>query len=188
MLFPPLIATYSLFISIFMHTETSLIETDRLLLKPASIDDAAFLLVLSNTPKWIQYIGDRNIKSLEDATRYLKEKVIPPYEKLGFGTFIVTRKSDNCKIGTCGLYDREGLEGIDLGFALLPSFEKKGYAFEASQKVIELGFGQFNLRAINAITRKDNDASQRLLEKLGFLHSGIISLNYEELILYILNQ
>ena len=142
-------------------------ETERLLLKPTSEEDAVFILALMNTPKWLQYIGDRKVRSLEDAKEYIKTKMLPQLKRLGFSNYTIIRKSDQVKVGTCGLYDREGLEGIDIGFALLPEYERQGYAFEAAYKLKDVALHKFNIQPINAITSKGNSSSQRLLEKLG---------------------
>jgi ribosomal-protein-alanine N-acetyltransferase len=97
-----------------------------------------------------------------------------------------SRKEDQHKIGTCGLYDREGLAGVDIGFALLPDYEGQGYAFEAAHRLQELAFSEFGLSSIQAITTKDNLASQRLLEKLGLQRTGTTRIpnDPEELWLY----
>ncbi|MGY0408701.1 MAG: GNAT family N-acetyltransferase [Polaribacter sp.] len=156
-------------------------ETERLWLKPISEEDAAFIFELLNTPKWLEHIGDRNIHSVEDAKNYIKIYMLPQLERLGFSNFTLIRKEDNSKIGTCGLYDREGLEGIDIGFAFLPQYEKKGYAFEASNKVKNIAFDEFKIPEITAITFKNNSASQKLLEKLGMKLVGTTKIpNIEE--------
>ncbi len=162
------------------------LETQRLLLKPTDKNDAMFILELLNTPKWLKYIGDRNVNSAEDAKKYIAEKITPQFERLGFGNYTVIRKSDNTKIGTCGLYDREGLEGVDIGFGFLPKYERNGYALEGALKVKELAINSFKLKQINAITNKDNVSSQRLLEKLGLNYVKIIKLpnSDEELLFY----
>ena len=138
-------------------------ETERLLLKPMSKEDASFLLELLNSPKWIKYIGDRNVNTIKEAETYIKHKMTPQLKKLGFSSYTVIRKTDNAKVGSCGLYDREGLEGIDLGFAFLPLYEKMGYAFESANKLKDLAFNQFNLKHISAITTSENKDSQKLL-------------------------
>jgi len=130
-------------------------ETERLLLKPMSKDDAPFLLELLNSPKWIKYVGDRNIHSIEEAASYIKIKMAPQLKKLGFSNYTVIRKTDNAKLGSCGLYDREGIEGVDIGFAFLPQYEKMGYAFESANKMKALAFNQFNLKQISAITTNE---------------------------------
>ena len=147
-------------------------ETERLLIRPTTELDAKFIFNIMNTPKWIKYIGDRNIKTIEDAKHYIKEKIIPELERLGFSNYTVTRKEDNIKIGTCGLYDREGLKGIDIGFAFLPEYEGNGYAFEAADRLKEIAINDFKIKKLSAITTKDNISSQKLLNKLGLKTIG----------------
>lgn len=161
-------------------------ETERLILKPTSEEDAEFILNLFNSPKWIEFIGDRNIKNIEEASEYIASKMISQLNRLGYSNYTVIRKTDGLKIGTCGLYDREGVEGIDIGFAFLPEFEGKGYAFESSDKLKELAFHEFGLQEISAITTKQNFASQRLLEKLGMSLVDTMTLpnDDEKLLLY----
>jgi len=103
-------------------------ETGRLILKPTSEEDAEFIFKLFNTPKWLKYIGDRNIKTVENARAYIKTVMLSQLRKLGYSSYTLVKKQDNVKVGTCGLYNREGLAGIDIGFALLPEYEGKGYA------------------------------------------------------------
>lgn len=161
-------------------------ETERLIIRPTIENDAEFIFELLNTPKWIRYIGDRNIKTVESAKEYIKEKMIPQLEKLGYSNYTLIRKEDNIKIGTCGLYDREGLEGIDIGFAFLPKYEKKGFAFEASKRIKDAAFDEFEIEMISAITTKDNISSQKLLKRLGLKLMGTTKLPHdeEELLVY----
>lgn len=165
-------------------------ETERLIIRPTSENDAEFIFRLLNTPNWIKYIGDRNIKTIDDAKEYIKEKMIPQLERLGYSNYTLIRKEDHMKIGTCGLYDREGLEGIDIGFAFLPEYEKKGFAFEASNRLKNAAFNEFDLNTINAITSKENRSSQKLLDKLGFKLQGTTTLpdNNETLYLYTIEK
>ena len=167
-------------------SQYKIFETERLILKPTSEEDAEFIFELLNTPKWIKYIGDRNIKTVENARDYIETKMFAQLIRLGYSNYTLIRKTDNCKIGTCGLYDRDGLEGIDIGFALLPEYEMKGYAFESANKLINVAFNEFGLTEIFAITVKDNISSQKLLEKLGFKLNGTTKLpdDNEELLLY----
>ncbi|SEC18642.1 Protein N-acetyltransferase, RimJ/RimL family [Tenacibaculum sp. MAR_2009_124] len=158
----------------------SIIETERLILRLTELHDASFVLELLNTPKWKQFIGDRNIHSIADATQYIKEKMLPQSERLGYGNYVVIRKKDDVKIGSCGLYDREGLEGVDIGFAFLPNYEGKGYAYEASKKIMETAFTDFQIDTIAGITAKGNKASQGLLMKLGLTFDKYITLPNED--------
>ena len=155
-------------------------------MRPTSLEDSAFILELFNTPQWIKYIGDRNVKTEHQAREYISEKITSQFKRLGFSSFTIIRKEDGAKLGTCGLYDREGLEDIDIGFALLPKFGKMGYALEASFKMKDAAFSIFGLESLSAITRSDNFPSQRLLEKLGMKLMGPITLPHdnEDLLLY----
>lgn len=142
-------------------------ETERLTLTPVSTDDAELIFRLYNEPKFIEFIGDKNIRSVEDAERYIKEKFHPHIEQFGFGNYVIIRKNDGMKLGTVGIFGREGLEVHDIGFALLPEFENGGYAFEAAQKLFEAAFSEFGLKKISAITTRGNLKSQKLIAKLG---------------------
>ena len=159
-------------------------ETDRLLLRPTSEEDAAFVVALLNSPKWLQYIGDRKIYNEEAAKQYINEKIRPQLERLGYSNNTVIKKSDGTKIGVCGLYDREGLEGID--FAFLPEYEKQGYAFESASRILQAARENFGLDKISGITIKENKDSQKLLEKLRFSFQKIIRIpnDDEDLMLY----
>lgn len=165
-------------------------STERLLLRPVTEKDAEFIYILLNTPKWLKFIGDRKISSVAEARTYIKTKMLPQLEKLGYGDFLVLRKKDVLPIGTCGLCNREGLAGVDIGFAFLPAYEKKGYAFEAATKICDLGFTEFGLHTISAITAKNNFSSQKLLEKLGLENKGttVLPNENEELVLYQLER
>lgn len=104
-----------------------ILETERLRLRSTSEEDADFVYRLLNSPQWLKYIGDRKVYSIEDARGYIQKKMLPQLERLGHSNFTVIRKSDGARMGSCGLYDREGLEGVDIGFAFLPEYEGQGY-------------------------------------------------------------
>ena len=161
-------------------------ETQRLVVRPTSIDDAEFIFELMNTPAWIRNIGDRKITSVEKAKNYILTRMLPQLERLGYGNYTIIRKNDDLKIGICGLYERAGLEGIDIGFALLPEHVGVGYAFEAANTLKNAAFNTFGLKVMYAITAKDNTSSHKLLERLGLELSGTKRLpgDDEELLLY----
>jgi len=164
-------------------------ETERLIIKPVNHDDVSFILELLNTKKWLQYIGDRKVKTLEDAQKYIADKMTPQLKRLGYGNYTIIRKLDNEKMGTCGLFDREGLEGIDIGFAFLPQYEKMGYAFESANKIKDEGINRFGIKKLVAITTKENIESQKLIKKLGLQFVKIVNIpnDEEDLLLYELN-
>ncbi|MGB3180785.1 MAG: GNAT family N-acetyltransferase [Cyclobacteriaceae bacterium] len=144
-----------------------LFETERLILKPTLKEDAAFILELLNTPGWKAFIGDRHVNTIEDARNYIKERMLTQLFSLGYGNYTVIRRQDNVKTGTCGLYKRTGLQGVDIGFAFLPQYMGTGYAFEAATKIMQEARDSFGLEKLQAITTEDNTSSQKLLGKLG---------------------
>lgn len=149
------------------------LETERLLIRPTTIEDADFLCELMNSPKWLQFIGDRNVYKTEDVQKYIEIKMLPQWIRLGYTNNTVISKATQEKLGICGLFDREGAKNeLEIGFAFLPEFEKKGYGFESTNRLIQFAFNQLNTNAINAFTDLKNKESQRLLEKLGFTYQG----------------
>ena len=150
-----------------------LLETNRLVLTPTSSTDAAFMLKLMNTPKWLENIGDRNIHSIEESQDYLDKSILPLIRKMGYGSFII--RLNDTPIGTCGLYQRKGIQELDLGFALLPQYEGKGYAKEAASCLIEQS-KKWGLQTLKAYANPDNTRSIQLLKKLNFVQTGYIHL------------
>jgi RimJ/RimL family protein N-acetyltransferase len=159
-------------------------ETDRLRIRWFDAHDAAFILELLNEPSWIRYIGNKNVKTLADARRYLESGPLGMYERLGFGLYMVESKRDAEPMGMCGLIKRDSLEHVDLGFAFLPRFWRNGYAFEAASAVMQYGRHVMGLTRVVAILSQDNERSARLLERLGFRLEGTVAHDKEVLILY----
>ena len=159
------------------------LETDRLIISRLTLEDAAFIMKLVNTPGWLQYISNRNVKSLEDGRHYLENGPLKSYTQWGFGLFRVVLKSTNTAIGICGLIKRDGLDDVDLGFALLPAYAGKGYAYEAAKAVLHYAQSKLHLQRLVAITLVDNAASLKLLQKLGFRFERMVLLDNEDLAL-----
>ena len=143
------------------------LRTDRLVLRWLSVDDAAFIHELVNDPDWLRYIGDRGVRTLDDARNYLLAGPIAMYARLGFGLYRVELRESGAPIGICGLIKRDSLDDVDVGFAFLPRFRSLGYAYEAAAATLEYGRRTFGLARIVAIVSPDNRPSIRLLEKLG---------------------
>ena len=143
------------------------IETERLLLKLVSVDDTAFIYELYNSPRFIEFIGDRNIRNKDDARDYIINRFLPQIERLGYGNYIIVRKDDGQKIGSVGIFERDGLDVNDIGFSFLPEFEGKGFGFEAASALMEIAFKEFGVKKLSAITTDANISSQKLIEKLG---------------------
>ena len=142
--------------------------TQRLILRRLDIDDAAFMLRLVNEPSWLRHIGDKGVRSIGDAERYILNGPVKMYADMGFGLYLVALKEQQQPIGICGLIKRQALEDVDLGFALAAEYCGNGYAYEAAVATLAHGRTDFGLRRIVAITAADNAASIGLLEKLGF--------------------
>ncbi|MGV4414715.1 GNAT family N-acetyltransferase [Chryseobacterium sp. T1] len=151
-------------------------ETERLLLKPTDLEDVDLIFDLMTMPKWLQYIGDRNIKSKEDARQYIINRHLPNFERNGFGSYTIVLKDSGDKIGSSGLFTREGLDIADIGFAFLEQYEGKGYGYEASKRILDAAKIDFKLKKVSAITLETNIASQKLIEKLGLTYQRMIRL------------
>lgn len=164
----------------------NVIQTDRLLLAHLTAEDAPFIFELLNTPEWLQYIGDRGIKTLEDASNYLLNGPLKSYSLNGFGLFLVKLKDSNTPIGICGLIRRPALEDVDIGFAFLSRYTGQGYAFEAANATLTYAQKEHGLSRVVAITTADNVHSIRLLEKTGMHFEKKVRMeeDADELLLY----
>jgi len=144
------------------------LETSRLQIRWLDFDDAEFIFQLVNDPDWIRFIGDKGVSNLDDARNYIKTGPMEMYRKHGFGLNRVALKENDKAIGICGILQRETLSEVDLGFAFLSEFRRQGYAFEASEAVLEHGLTILGLQRIAAILSPLNMISANLLGKLGF--------------------
>lgn len=161
------------------------IETNRLLLRQYTLADAPFIFKLMNSEGWLKNIGDRNIKTIEDAEAYMQKNYLSSYEKHGFGPFLVSIKETGEPIGSSGLYKRNNLEYPDVGFAFLSEFANQGYAYESTQAVMNYASEKLKLKTIVGITLPDNLASIKLLKKLGLAETGTYKYEGgEELLLF----
>ncbi|MDC0711198.1 GNAT family N-acetyltransferase [Stigmatella sp. ncwal1] len=153
------------------------LETDRLILRRLSLEDAGFILKLVNEPSWLRFIGDKGVRTLDDARGYLLKGPLEMYARLGFGLYRVGLKEDGQSIGLCGLIKRDALPDVDIGFAFLPGFWGKGYAYEAASAVVAYGHESLGLKRLVAIASPDNDRSIQLLEKLGLRFERLMTLS-----------
>lgn len=163
-----------------------LLESNRLLLREITLNDADFIFKLMNDPAWIQNIGDREIYSVKDAEDYIQSKIFASYQENGFGFYVIELKDSQERVGSAGLVNREGLEHIDIGYALLPDYRGHGYAFEATKMIYDYGTKSLGLDKIVAIVNPKNQKSILLLEKLGLEFERMIVLpdTEEEIKLY----
>lgn len=157
-----------------------IIETKQLVLREFSAADGEFILGLLNSPGWLKFIGNRDIETVEEAQLYLLTGPVSSYEKQGFGLYLVIRKADGAPLGMCGLIRREGLNHVDLGFAFMPEYMGKGYAFEAALATMKFASETLGMNQLDAITMPENSRAIALLEKLGFRYRQKITLPNED--------
>jgi len=144
------------------------IDTDRLVLRPLVESDDAFILQLLNDPSWLRHIGDRGVRTPQQAHDYVRNGPMAMHARHGFGLDAVVLRETGVPIGLCGLIKRDALDDVDLGFAFLPAYRGAGYAREAALAVLRHAGRKLGLQRIVAITVPRNDASIGLLESLGF--------------------
>jgi len=157
-----------------------MIETDRLVLRPLTLDDAGMMLELLNDPDFLRYIGDRGVRTQADAREYILKGPMEMYAQRGFGPYLVERKADGAALGICGLIKRDFLVDVDLGFAFLPAYRSQGYAYESSVAVLAHAREALRMRRLVALVDPDNGRSAGLLERLGFHPEGTVRFPGEE--------
>ena len=154
----------------------SVIETERLILRKLSTDDAKFILDLLNQPSFIHFIGDRGVRNLEDARQYILKGAVTSYERFGFGLYLTLLKEDQVPIGICGLVKRDTFKDADIGFAFLPQYWSMGYAFESASAVLAYATNVLGLEQVLGITTPDNQRSIHVLEKIGLKFEKMVRL------------
>ncbi len=162
----------------------TVVETERLALREFTADDADFVLRIVNEPSFLRYIGDRGVRNLDDARKYIADGPVAGYARDGHGLMRVDRKADGAVVGMCGLLKRDALPEPDIGFSFLPEFWSQGYALESAHAVLGHARGTLGIGRILAITTRDNVPSMRLLDKLGFRFERMIAFGNEELRLF----
>lgn len=155
----------------------NILETDRLILREFTFEDSSFMLGLVNTPSFLKFIGDKKVRSVDDAKEYLRTGYIQSYRENGFGIWLVLEKSTNKRIGTCGLVNRPALEDIDIGFALMPEYEGMGFGFEMASATMLYAKETLNIDRVVGITDVQNVASARLLNKVGLEFERMLELS-----------
>jgi RimJ/RimL family protein N-acetyltransferase len=144
-----------------------ILETERLRLREFNLQDSKFIVELLNSPGWLKYIGDRGVKTEEQAIQFLKNGPMKSYAENGYGLSMVEKRDEGTPIGMCGIIKRVVLETPDIGFAFLPEFCGKGYAFEIASATLKYAEETLRLPQISAIALPENSKSIKLLEKLG---------------------
>ena len=155
------------------------LESERLTLRQLTPADAAFMLQHLNEPSFIQNIGDKGVRTLEDARNHILTGPMEMYRRHGFGLYRVDMKDTGTPIGTCGLLKRDTLEDVDIGYAFLPQYWSKGYAFEAAKAVMAYGKDTLGIERIVAIVSPHNEGSINVLQKIGLKFEKLMRLTPE---------
>ena len=153
-----------------------LFETERLTLRRLTLDDAELMLSVWNDPAFVRYVGDRGIRTVEQAVTALEEGAMKLYEEHGFGPYRLGLKPGDTAVGICGVFAREGMDEPDIGFSVLPQFVKLGYAYESAVAVVEHARNDLKLPRLTAIVSPENAASVGLIKKLGLQFEEMVRL------------
>lgn len=143
------------------------LETERLVLRRITLGDTGLMLAIWNDPAFIHHVGDRGIRTIEDAQDALNKGAFKLYEEHGYGPYCMSLKRDGTQIGICGLFRRDNLDDPDIGFAVLPGYRGKGFVAEAAHAVVTHARDDLGIMTLTAIVSPNNTASIGLIEKLG---------------------
>ena len=156
-----------------------ILDTDRLHIRQLQLSDADFYLGLLNEPSFHEHIGDKGVRNIEDAKHHLEQGPIKCYRDYGYGLYLVLLKpsesngTQEIPIGICGILKRPELPQADIGFAFKPEYWGKAYAYESARALLDFEVKRHELSHVLAITSPNNQASQKLLQKLGFQYEGL---------------
>lgn len=156
------------------------LETERLHLRRVTLDDADLMLAVWNDPAFVANVGDRGVRTIDEAETEMQAGALKSFEEFGFGPFAIVRKSDGERIGICGLFKRSNLDDPDIGFAALPDYCGRGYAGEAAQAVVDHARDDLGLGVLTAIVSPGNAPSIGLIEKLGLSFARMIRMPGDE--------
>lgn len=149
-------------------------DTPRLHLRRFAPTDTAFVVALLTSPDWLRFIGDRGVRTEADAAVYIERLDALGYARHGFGLYHVSRREDGAPVGMCGLLRRDSTPDVEIGFAFLPEHAGRGYATEAGEGVLREARERHGLRRIGAVVMPENQASIRVLEKLGLRFERLV--------------
>lgn len=155
----------------------NVLDTERLSLRQLTTEDAAFVLELLNEPSFLKNIGDRGVRTTEDAVRYILQGPVASYERHGYGLWVVELKGERVTIGICGLVRRDVLPCADIGYAFLPRYWSRGYAYESAAAVLNYARDVLGLKRLLAVVNSDNTGSIKVLEKLGLKFERMVRLS-----------
>lgn len=158
----------------------TVLETARLRLRHLGDADADFILELLNEPDFLRFIGDRGVRSTEDAREYIRTGPGASYQTHGFGLYLVEARESAERVGICGLLKRDALEDVDVGYAILQRHWRRGYALESAAAVLEHARDALGIERVVAVTVPGNAGSVRVLERLGMRYERMVRLPGQE--------
>ena len=166
-----------------------ILETERLRLREFTTADCDFLIELMNSPGWLKFIGDRNVRTREEGENYLRNGPMKSYEVNGYGLWMVERKDDGCPMGMCGILKRAWLADPDIGYAFMEPWRGRGYAGEATRAIVQYAGEAFGLKRLVAIIDPENSDSVKLINNAGFAFETMVreATDNKELGLYALD-
>jgi RimJ/RimL family protein N-acetyltransferase len=166
-----------------------ILQTQRLILRKLTLDDAQFIIELTNSVGWLRFIGDRNTKTIETAQAYIERTALKNYELYGSGLYLVKLRDNQTPIGICGIMHRQNLPNPDIAFAFLAHYEGFGYAFEIASSVVDYARNVLKINALSAIVVPENTRSVNLIEKLNmsFVKKFRFEGDSEDMFLYEIN-
>jgi [ribosomal protein S5]-alanine N-acetyltransferase len=172
----------AVFVAIINGVEAAVtvLETDRLVLRRLSKADAPFILRLLNDESFVRNIGDRGVRTVADAERYIANVPMASYDRFGYGLYLVESKETGEAMGLCGLVKRDALPHADIGFAFLPAYWRQGFAEEAARAVKAHARGDCRLPRLLAVVQPENQPSIRVLEKIGLQREGSVRLSADD--------
>ena len=153
-----------------------LMETERLRLRPVTVDDTALMLAVWNDPAFIENVSDRGIRTVEQARDAIKTGAQKLFEDYGYGPYCMSLKPNGTMIGICGIFKRENIEDPDIGFGVLPDYCGKGYAGEAAAAVVDYARNTLRIGVLTAIVSPKNAPSIGLIKKLGLTFERMITM------------
>ena len=157
-----------------------ILETPRLRIRELTVDDAEFIFGLVNEPSFLEHIGDKGVRNLEDARQFILEGPWASHRERGYGQFLVELKEGGDPIGVCGLLYREALDASDIGCAFLPAYWRRGFAYESACAVMEYGRSTLGIEKIVGLTSEENVASIKVLEKLGMSFERTVKMSDDD--------
>lgn len=150
-------------------------ETERLWLRRIDIGDADFILRLVNEPSFHRFIGDRGVRTLDDARAYIESRFLEQFERLGFSPYAAVLRTTGELIGMVSLVKRDYLSEADIGYAFFPAHWSQGYACEATAAVMAYAGEQLGMKRLVAIADPDNERSLKLLARLGLTFDRMVT-------------